>query len=124
MYYYFNPNPCQRNVGDCSVRAICKALGMKWEQAYMALCDKGLELCDMPSSNLVWGTYLKEHGFRKKIVPATCMDYCTVYDFCREFPWGTYVLALSGHVVCVEDGKIYDSWDSSNEAVLYYWEKE
>ena len=28
------------------------------------------------------------------------------------------------HVVCVEDGKYFDSWDSGNEIPLFYWEKE
>ena len=36
----------------------------------------------------------------------------------------TQILALSGHVVCVCDGMIWDSWDSSNENILYYWVKE
>lgn len=25
---------------------------------------------------------------------------------------------------CVQDGVIYDSWNSENEIVLYYWQKE
>nr|DAF50914.1 MAG TPA: hypothetical protein [Siphoviridae sp. ctRPk8]DAS04290.1 MAG TPA: hypothetical protein [Caudoviricetes sp.] len=26
-------------------------------------------------------------------------------------------------MVCVQNGTIWDSWDSSNENVLYYWER-
>lgn len=32
-YVPFNPNPYFQRVGDCSVRAICKALDKKWEDA-------------------------------------------------------------------------------------------
>jgi len=34
-YEYYNPNPMSRNVGDCSVRAISKALDTDWETAYI-----------------------------------------------------------------------------------------
>ena len=46
-----------------------------------------------------------------------------VGQFAEDHPVGTYILALSGHVVCVQNGTIWDSWDSSNENVLYYWER-
>nr|DAW82566.1 MAG TPA: hypothetical protein [Caudoviricetes sp.] len=35
-----------------------------------------------------------------------------------------YVLALSSHVVCVEDGTYFDTWDSGSEIPLFYWAKE
>ena len=41
MYSYFNPNPNGRNVSDCTVRAICKATGKDWGEAYLALCIQG-----------------------------------------------------------------------------------
>jgi hypothetical protein len=47
-----------------------------------------------------------------------------VGQFAEDHPVGNYILALSGHVVCVQNGTIWDSWDSSNENVLYYWVKE
>ena len=47
-----------------------------------------------------------------------------LHEFARDHPRGVYVLALSSHVVCVEDGKYFDSWDSGNEIPLFYWEKE
>ncbi len=45
-------------------------------------------------------------------------------DFAAEHPRGEYILALSGHVVCVEDGIIFDTWDSTGQIPLYYWFKE
>lgn len=106
------------------MRAISKATGQDWEDTYLALCFQGLKDCDMPSANAVWGNYLREKGFRRHIVPDTCPDCYSVEDFAKEHPIGTYILALSGHVVCVKDGVLYDSWNSGNETVLYFWTKE
>lgn len=40
MYMYFNNNPLgRRTVGDCSVRAISKALGVSWDEAHDMLAD-------------------------------------------------------------------------------------
>lgn len=124
MYSEFNPNPSGARVGDCTVRAICKATGKTWEQVYCGLCVEGMRLGDMPSANQVWGAYLRRHGFRRHALPDECPDCYTVADFCREHPGGTYVLAISGHVVCVQDGRYYDTWDSGAEAPAYYWQKE
>ena len=44
-------------------------------------------------------------------------------EFADSHPHGTYILALSGHVVCIRDCVLYDSWDSGNEIVLYFWER-
>lgn len=124
MYSEFNPNPSGARVGDCTVRAICKATGKTWEQVYCGLCVEGMRLGDMPSANQVWGAYLRRHGFRRHTLPDECPDCYTVEDFCREHPGGTYVLAISGHVVCAQDGRYYDTWDSGAEAPAYYWAKE
>ena len=119
MWKHYNLNPTGKNVGDCTVRALSKALNQDWYTTYFGLCIEGALLGDMPSANSVWGAYLRRKGYRRELAP----DDVTVDDFAESHPTGTYILALSGHVVCVQDGDLYDSWDSSNEIVLYYWEK-
>lgn len=118
-----NPNPRRKSVGDCTVRAVSKALGQSWEEAYTGLCMQGFLMCDMPSANHVWGAYLRQRGFVRRMLPDDCPDGCTVSDFAASHPGGTYVLALPGHVVCVADGHWYDTWDSGMEVPLYYWER-
>ena len=76
-WVYFNPNPAGNRVGDCAVRAICKALELEWETVFTGLMVQACAL--------------------------SCID---------------------GHVVTVQDGKYYDTWDSGNEIPVYYWEKE
>lgn len=122
-YVNYNANPANRRVGDCTVRAISKALNQPWEDTYSGMAIQGLMMFDMPSANSVWSAYLKHNGFDRHIIPDTCPDCYSVSDFCDEHPQGTYLLALSGHVVAVEDGKYYDIWDSGNEIPLYYFEK-
>lgn len=122
-YIYFNPNPQKAHVGDCTIRAISRATGKDWERVYGALSTMGFALADMPSSNHVWGAYLRKEGFKRYIVDDGGNDLYTVRDFCRDHPKGTYILAIDGHVVCVSDGNYYDSWDSGDEIPLYYWKK-
>ena len=123
-YQFFNPNPKYQRVGDCAVRAVCKALGTDWDDAYVSLCAEGLVWKDMPSSNFVWGMYLKRFGYREHIISSSCPDCVSVEEFSRSHRKGRYVLATQNHTVCVVDGVYYDSWDSGNEIVLYYYQKE
>lgn len=122
-YCFYNPNPQGHQVGDCTVRAISRALGQSWEATYTALALYGFMLSDMPSANHVWGAYLRSRGYVRRAVPSECPDCYTVADFARDNPRGTYILALSGHVVCVSGGDWFDSWDSGGEPPLYYWER-
>lgn len=124
MYRYYNPNPYGRNVGDCTVRALSKAMDKAWSETYLALCVQGFIDGDMPSANSVWGNYLREQGYRRYIIPDTCPNCYTVADFAQEHPDGAFIVALSGHVVCVKDGAVWDSWDSGDGMPLYYWVKE
>jgi len=124
MYTYYNPNPKGKSVGDCVVRAISKITGMTWDKAFAELCDVAYDEKDMPSSNQVWGEYLRQIGYRRYIVPDTCPDCYTVRDFCYEHPIGVYVLATGSHVVAVIDGSYYDSWDSGEEVPIYYWKEK
>lgn len=120
-YKFYNPNPMNKRIGDCVIRAISKVTNQPWRDTYMALSIKGLELCDLPSANSVWGSYLHDIGFKKRVIPDTCPDCYTIEDFCYDYPAGQYVVATDGHVVAVINGDYYDTWDSGGEMPLYYW---
>ena len=113
-----------RNVEDCAVRAVAKALGVSWEKAYTLITSAGYGMGDMPHSNSVWGAVLRQNGFYRKAMPDRCPDCYTAEDFCRDHPRGIYVLGFGRHVATVIDGKLYDSWDSSREIPQYYWYRE
>ena len=121
MYINYNPNPAGRKVGDCAVRAVAKALKIDWETAYIALVTNGYQMGDMPSADSVWGATLRRNGFYRKAIPNKCPECYTAEDFCRDNPYGTYVLGFGGHVATVQDGNLYDSWDSSKEIPQFFW---
>lgn len=121
MFIYYNPNPTQRNVGDCSIRAISKALNVDWEEAFMLVAKNAYLMGDMPSSNSVWGALLRQNGFYRTTIPDSCPDCYTAEEFCQDHPKGTFVLGFGSHVATVVDGNLYDSWDSSHEIPQYYW---
>lgn len=120
----YNPNPVGRSVGDCAVRAVAKALGVDWQKAYTMIAVNGFVMGDMPSSNSVWGSVLRQEGFTRQDVDCPdCPDYYTAEHFCHDHPRGVYVLGFGNHVATVVDGVLYDSWDSSQEIPQYCWHK-
>lgn len=121
MWIEYNPNPTGRNVDDCAVRAVAKALGIDWETAFAKLSMNGYAMGDMPHANSVWGALLRQNGFYRQAIPDKCPDCYTAADFTKDYPIGTYVLGFGTHVATVVDGNLYDSWDSSNEIPQYFW---
>ena len=122
-YRYYNPNPYNKIVGDCVIRALAVAFGISWVNAYTELAIYGLEKGDIPSSNNLWGSYLRENGYRAVPLPDTCPSCYTVRQFAEEHPYGTYILALGNHVVTCVSGTYIDTWDSGDETIAYYFEK-
>ena len=124
MWIEYNPNPTGRRVGDCAVRAVSKALGTDWETAYTMITINGFSMGDMPSSDSVWGSVLRQNGFYRETIPNTCPDCYTAEDFCRDHPQGVFVLGFGGHVATAVDGDIYDAWDSSKEIPQFLWRRK
>ena len=122
-YVFYNPNPKKKLVGDCVIRGISKLTDQSWNETYVDLCLQGYMMNDMPSSNAVWGTYLYENGYRQHVISDTCPNCYTVKRFCADNPTGKYLLATGTHVICVESGNWFDSWDSGDETVSFYWTK-
>lgn len=121
MFLELNLNPMARRVGDCAVRAVALALDVSWEDAFGLLADAAFSMCDMPSSDAVWGAVLRQHGFYRAAIPNSCPDCYTAEDFCRDHRLGIFVLGFGNHVATVGDGVLFDSWDSSQEIPQYYW---
>lgn len=120
-YKKYNPNPNGILVGDCVVRAIAKLMDRDWNDIFIDLMIQGFVMKDMPSSNAVWGSYLTKNGYKRHVVPNTCPECYTVEDFANDHPEGTYLLSIGSHVVTVQDGDYYDSWDSGKEIPAYYY---
>lgn len=123
-YIFKNPNPAGQLVGDCVIRAISIATKCDWETVFTRVCLQGYLMNDMPSSNAVWGAYLRTKGYRREAIPNTCPECYTLHDFCEDNPEGIFIVATGNHVVAVIDGDYYDTWDSGDELPIYYWRKD
>lgn len=122
-YVFYNPNPSKKLVGDCVIRSISRSIGQSWEATFVDLAMYALKMHDMPSSNNVWGAYLRDRGYRKYPIPDTCPDCYSVRDFCYDNPYGDYIVATGTHVINVRDGNYYDTWDSGDEVPIFYWKR-
>ena len=121
MWRRRNPNPLQKEVPDCVVRAICIALNLDWYTIYDSLCYIGRKEANMPSADAVWGKLLYYMGFTPFLLPHSCPHCTTIRQFCGMYPNGIYIIGTGSHAVAVIDGDYYDSWDSGNEIASFFW---
>lgn len=120
-YIFFNPNPKGKKTSDCVIRMLCRIFDMSWREAYIDLSRVALRECEMPSSNFIWETYLKQNGFKRNNLPDTCPDCITVREFASLYSQGIFVACTGSHVVAVISGRYYDAWDSGDEVVSYFY---
>lgn len=120
----YNPNPKKKNTGDCVYRAVAKVTNDDWNSAFVMVVSEAYEMKEDTTSNDVWNEVLYSLGFKKRIAPDTCPTCYTIKQFCEDNPAGTYVVATGSHVVAVIDGDYYDTWDSGEQVVAYYYSKE
>lgn len=122
---YYNPNPQKReDVGDCVVRALCKATEQDWDTVFKGLCEIAFEQKAMPNSDTVWKEYISQRGFEyRKLTIKKGDKRPTPQTFSAKNREGTYILVVAGHLVCSKDGYYYDFWDCGSKAMYGYWEK-
>ena len=124
MWSEYNPNPAGRRTIDCTVRALCKALEVSWDDAYAMLVAVAFRQKTMPSATEVLGIVLTEHGFKRHALPDTCPACYEAKAFCADYPRGVYVLCFGDHVATVKNGRLFDTWNSEREVPQFYWTKE
>lgn len=124
MYIPTNPNPNNRNTGDCVVRAISIAEDKDWDDVYLDLFAEGFFEKEMAETNWLWGGYLRKLGYVRHGIPDTCPDCYTIREFAEDHPHGIYIVGTGSHVVAVINGDYYDTWDSGHKVPLFYFAKE
>lgn len=124
-FHYFNANPKNRITGDCSFRAISTALMQDYNKTVMEMaelmCKTGYALNDAKGEE----TYLASKGWIKHPQPrkADGTKY-TGDEFCMMLADKStrYVAHIGGHhIVAIVDGKVYDTWDSTEGCIGNYW---
>jgi len=126
----YNANTRDADVGDCVPRGISLALGKDYDEVRRDL--NRIVRRYYPGSafnySIVFYRYLKDTA------NVTFSNYpdkgVTEGEFCEKYPQGTYLLLTgdkkkaangrSTHLVCIIDGDIYDSWDSTDYVVVQW----
>lgn len=121
MWVRYNPNPKNKIVPDCVIRAISTALHMPWSEVFDELSAMARAECSVTCDDRVWGKFLYTKGFRPVLLPRNCPECLSVTNFCKMFPFGTYIIGTGFHAVAVIDGNYYDSWDSGNVIASFFW---
>lgn len=140
-YEYFNPNPKVRvkadgtpmkwHKGDCTTRALSKALDCTWKEAFKLQCEKAMEVCNETDAKEVYESILLANGFKKGAVSKDYIknNHCrpTVSKLIDDFYTGQgkhkLVIKCTHHLVASEGDTLYDTWDSNNETVWSFWYK-
>lgn len=124
-FVYFQPNSKDRKnrCGDCVIRAIAGATGQSWREVFLGLAPYALEKQDMPNSRECYEAYLRDHGFAYHGFRTRKGERRpTVKKFAKTHKEGTYIAFVKNHVVCIRDGKYYDTWDSGDRCLYGYFE--
>lgn len=127
FYTYYNANPKGKKVGDCVMRALAALPGQDWYKVYDELCVIGRRLCCAPTNDESWDTWLKEHGYVRCKMPRK--EDRSLYML-REFVRSSLIkddesviVSVSGHLTCIRDRKILDTWNCAGYKVRRYYRK-
>lgn len=121
-FEFYNVNPSGKYTTDCVARAISTAFGQPWGHTVMELAKFAVETGYDTHDPKGYGAYLEHHGWVKNKQPRKPNNKkYTGKEFCKEFK-GTCVANIGGgHVVCISDGKAFDTWDCTEYTIGNYW---
>lgn len=128
-YVYYQPNKkdLRDEYGDCTIRALSKALDVSWLEAF----DLIIPICREAQVSNIFSAPAK---VRNPLVERLGFKYTgisnkkgkkrpTVDSFAKEHPAGIYICNVANHEVAVVDGKYYDTWDCGECSLYGYFEK-
>ena len=124
MFKYTNVNPKGKITNDCVKRAIAMASGKDYHDVSIELNRykkiSGAEKFNEPKN--YEGYIERVLSAKKKSFPAVAgQPRMNGAKFCEEFPKGSYILRMAGHLSACVDGVICDTWDCSNKCVYKAW---
>lgn len=110
---------------DCTVRAIATAMKVPYDEAWELLYR---EQGKYRTAGYALPEYLKHDPKTFGVVrylafPAKSgVERMNARRFVRLHPSGQFILRMAHHVAAVNDGILYDTWDSSAKCVYGAWE--
>ena len=116
-FVFLNINPDLEDIGDCVVRAITLASGLDYDIIEEKLYYTS-QLLECPERCVCCYSFLLDAVFQYE--PVNCYGL-SVEDFAEIYNKGIYLVRIEGHLTCIIDGEIYDTWDCSKEIVTNAW---
>ena len=132
-FKYFNSNPDASvfksgkpkgwNRDDSSIRSICAATGLSWDEVFTKLSEIALKYHDMPSSKNVINEFCVLNNFEYNTYgkPAPGTTRPTIEQFANTNTKGTYILYLRNYFICIKDGCQLNTVEMQNDSVYSYW---
>lgn len=119
MWRYLNNNPKARDVNDCVIRSISCAENRSWGDVYDELSklagEQGIILDDVRFVEPYLDGKYERECFEKN------GRTMTVGNFIDQHPQGTYLITMRGHITCVKNGILYDTWDCRDRLIWCAW---
>ena len=127
-YYQPNKKDVKDQYGDCTVRALSKALNCTWLEAFEAM----IPICKEEQTTNIFSVPAKK---KTDLLSRLGFSYTgistkkgtrrpTVDTFAKEHKHGIHIAIVANHVVAVVDGYYYDTWDSGQCKMYGFYTKE
>lgn len=124
FYKKVNLNPKGSITGDCVVRAIANALDKDWYQVFDDLTKIARDRCGVIDEPETYSIYLKDYPtIRVKFVDKYGENRRLRPRYFKEKGLnGTYIVSVAGHLTCVRNGVVEDTWNCANKCAYKIWE--
>ena len=96
-------------------------MNISWDSAFDILAKMAKSMGVMPSEKNAFNAVMRMNGFYRENLPNFLQEDYSVRDFAEDNPNGKYVLCTENHVVPVINGTYYDTYDSGDEYVMWFW---
>lgn len=117
-WQFLNLQPLGRLEEDCVTRAISLATG----EDYTTIQDKLYyigKLFECEQLCVCCYKHLLDYVYNCTRIEA--VQGMTINEFLKTFPHGVYLIRVSGHLTCVIDGEIIDTWNCADKIVDIVW---
>ena len=122
-FVWYNANPKNRiSTFDCVVRAISVLTNISWEQTLRNITELGIPLGRVYNDEYVYNKYLENLGYVKMAQPKFANGTkLTGKQFCDLFKLPCAAHIGGHHMVYIDNGKVYDTWDSTEGTIGNFW---
>lgn len=127
VYYQPNRKDLKDQYGDCTIRALSKALNVTWLEAFdltIPICREAQVTSIFSAPAKIRCPLMEKLGFQYTgISNRRGSKRPTVIEFAKAHPTGTFICNVANHEIAVVDGKYYDTWDSGDCSLYGYFER-